>query len=666
MKKYFLQKNGQLKRPHYPFWKPWGCLGCLGRVIGFLICLALFLLLLLFFTSLPRCSGHGGSGGNDSIINDTVPPGPEPAPNPILPIHDSVPDNIVAPPEPVPNRPDPFVPDPDDIIDNPDGPGKIDARHLFVIVDEGRSSAKPALDRFVQEFKAMYPDCTVEAVSEPSQMVLLGVPAERRERIRQELPSRITDVAFHVDVVEIFGGAKEISDPAMQRRETSWHLREVLAPEGWDVTTGNSAVKVAVIDNYFDLSHPDFRGMKIENPISFEKGTTDVAPPDGDMSQAHGTHVLGLIGAQMNGIGTAGVAPDCTFMPISLGKAMNSFTIIEAVLYALHNGATVINASLGHLPNENIDIREQVRRWLTDKKRLQGSWDYVSDMLDRGYCTIVWASGNENLFEMMDFAKRSPNVIRVDAVTPGLKKASFSNFGNFDFDLDGQRHEIRQSQISAPGQDVVSTVPGRKFAPFAGTSMAAPIVTGAVALMKSLDPTLTNAEIVDILKTTGKPLSNDSIGPLLQIRPALDAVRKNLTGWDEFKKDPVNAGGIWKKTDQSTYVDSKTNEFRYYGHDYLIFETRDSGVFEIHVVGTDRVYNARFNVKWGDDEAIVEIIPPLIAPDSPSGVTTRKIRLYKDKDGQIGYEIKEPVSGTASHLKLLRKDDRVNTNKRKI
>lgn len=654
MKKYFLLGAGQTHRPHYPFWKPWGCLGCLGRTLGFLLSLALFMLLLLLLTTLPRCS------------DDKQPTDPE---RPVIYtpgddwIHDTVPDNTPPDRKPVQNPPKPFTPDPGDIIDDPGGIGKIDGKHLFVIIDQSKSQVNPAMPRFVEEFTSLYPDCKVEIADEATQMVLLAVPEEKREQVRTQLPGQITDVAFYIDVVEIFGLVKEIPDPAMKVQAASWHLRTVLAPEAWDVTTGDPGVKVAVIDNYFDLTHPDFWGMKIVNPVSVENGTTYVLPPT--LDDAHGTHVLGLIGAQINGVGTAGVAPNCSFMPISLGRTPNSFTVVGGVLYALHNGANVINASLGFLGgmNSDIPIEEQVALWLVSMKRLQGCWDYVSDMLDRNYCTIVWASGNQNLFELMDYAKRSESVIRVDAVDSNLNKAFFSNFGNIDVSVDGELHEIRASQISAPGVDIISTVPGRQFGLMGGTSMAAPIVTGAVALMKSIDPTLTNAEIIKILNTTAKPLANDSIGPLLQIRPALDAVKQNMSAWDDFKADPT---GLWKKTDQSEYCDARTNEFQYYAHDYLVFETRDNGIFEAHVVGEDRVYNARFNVRWGTDEAFLDIIPPIKPLDGNRAIITERIRVFKDSDGQVGYQVVAPNATAESNIRMLRKDDRVNKNKRQI
>lgn len=658
MKKYFLQKEGQVKRPHYPFWRPWGCLGCFGRVLFFLLALVGFLFLLLFLTTLPRCSEDKRNSDRPDLGGGTYVP--------VDSISDSIPDNKTPPQMPVKNPPTPFEPNPDDIIDDPNGIGQIDGKHLFVIIDQSKSKVSPAIDQFVSRFTQLHPDCTVKIVDKSTQMVLLSVPEEKRELIRTELSSQINDVAFYIDVVEIFGRAKEISDPAMKESDTSWHLREVLAPEAWEITMGSPSVKVAIIDDYFDLSHPDFTGMRIENPVSAENGTTNVLPPSDDLKCAHGTHVLGLIGAQMNDLGTVGIAPDCTFMPISLGRNMNSFTIVGAVLYALHHGAQVINASLGFLNKADIGIEDQVRQWVSGKKRLQSSWNYISDMLDRGYCTIVWASGNENLFELMDFAKRSATVVRVDAVDRNLNKASFSNFGNFNIEIEGEKHEIKASQISAPGVGVVSTVSGRRFAAFDGTSMAAPIVTGAVALMKSLDPTLTNTDIIRILNTTGKPLENDSIGPLLQIKHALDAVNKNMTTWDKFKADPTVEGGIWKKTDQSRYTDMETDEFRYYAHDYLIFQTKNNGIFEVHEVGQNRVYNARFSVRWREDEAFVDIIPPLISPDKSNEIVTKTIRLFKDADNQIGYQLISPNRSSESNVRLLQKDDRINTNKRLI
>ena len=108
---------------------------------------------------------------------------------------------------------------------------------------------------------------------------------------------------------------------------------------------------------------------------------------------------------------------------------------------------------------------------------------------------------------------RSNNVINVSAVDQKNNRTSFSNYGKL-------------SHVSAPGIDIYSSTPGNNFKFFPGTSMAAPIVTGAIALMKSIKPDLSTAQIKDILRKTGKQSSDIRIGPTIQINKALEEVRK--------------------------------------------------------------------------------------------------------------------------------------------
>jgi subtilisin family serine protease len=649
MKKYFIHSTNQKKRPFYPFWKPWGCLGCLGRALSFLLCLALLLLLYILLTTYPRHQQVSTSTPIDTI-KYTIP--------------DSVPNNTIRQPQPVADPPTNYTPDPKDIIYDPIRHKKIDDKHILVIIDPDSSQASPALQTFCQEFGNLYTDCSVEAVNEMSQMVLLAVPASKREQILSELHTKITDIAFYADVIEIFIAKYIPSDPLFNIEECSWHLKTVLAPEAWDITMGDKSVKVAVVDSYFDLSHPEFTGMNIESPISIERGTTDVSPNGctDKRSFSHGTHVLGLIGAQENGIGTIGVAPRCTFIPISLGQSMNTFTMIEGVLYALHKGANVINVSIGlEWPDDiaaNWSLEEQLSTWINENKRVESSWDYVFNMLDKRFCTIVWSAGNNNIFELIDYSKRNSTTIKVDAVDQKLNKAWFSNFGNVDFFYEGKLYKVRESVISAPGDPIVSTVPNRMLQAQGGTSMAAPIVTGAVALMKSIDPTISNEDIISILRETAKPLSNDSIGPLLQIRPALDAVKANMTDWEDFKRSPTGNTSIWKKTDQSRYVDEKTEEFRYYAQDYLIFNSKVEGTMEVHQIGANNVFSANFNVEWGKDECFINIIGQISSPNVSTKITTKKIRLFKDENSKVGYEIILPKKDWKSNIRRLKVDDR--------
>lgn len=683
MKKYFLQGDGRSGRPHYPFWKPWGLGGCLGRLLGFVILLVLFMLLLLLCSTLFKCccndddkdassSDDSGSGYYNPQPAPTNPGTSNPGiefPTPVPGYDDPVPfgPDPGYVPQPVDDAPQPFIHDPNDIIDNPDGPGQIDRRHLYVIIDQSKSQANPALDRFVEEFRSLYPTYGIYPESQLDiDVAVIEVPEAKREELRTKLPGQITDVDFIIDNIQVLQGMKTPGDPIARDAKVSWHLPAVKAPEAWDITMGNPSVKVAVIDNYFDLGHPDLKGIKIEKALSMEHGNDNVYPPT--PRDNHGTHVLGLMAAQANGMGTVGIAPDCTYIPISLGRAGNAYTIICAIMYAVKNGATVINASLGFLDRVNIPIDEQVRISQEVRLREQRAWDYVADLLENNYCTMVWAGGNENLLEIIDWSKRKPSVIRAAAVDRNLNKASFSNFGNVDATLNGRPVKVRSAQISAPGVDVMSSVPGN-YATMSGTSMAAPIVAGGVALIKSVNPTLTNSEIINLLQTTGKKLANDSIGPLMQIRPALDAVRNSMTEWEEFKKNPSAKGGIWKEVGQQRYGNRsrKNDDSCWYAHDYYIFDSRQSGIIETHVIGRNAVFNARFNVTWNGDEAILDIIPPYVGPDENSiSISTRKLRIFKSTDGKVGIQQLEPNRTSLGTLRRLVKDDRVNTNKRKI
>lgn len=688
MKKYFLQKNGQNKRPHYPFWMPWGGLGCLGRILGFILTLALFLLLLLLLTTLPRsCSDSDNTRGgyyDPKNPKHTIDPNDpdDPGDSGFDPkmgefdipknvrIKDDAPDNPVPPTTPVKGTPFGYTPDPKDIIPDPDPIRNrmIDQSHLFAIINPGLSQAQPALQAFCQEFTSLYPDCTIDSADEDTQMALLGVPPERRDEILKNLKSQITDVEFYLDVIEIFGHSVMPNEPAMAEDLPSWYFKAVKAPEGWDITKGKPEIKVAVIDSYFDLSHPEFKGLKIENPYSVERGSSDVSP-EGDPNDAtyyHGTHVLGTIAAQENGSGTMGIAPECTFIPISLGRGMNSFTLVHGVLYALHKGANVINVSIGlTLPDEiakNMSLEEQLEWWLQSGKGVESAWDYVYQMLDKGYCTIVWSAGNNNLFELMDDSKRSDLTIKVEAVDPDLHKATFSNYGNIDFTKDGKKIQIRESVISAPGVAIFNTMPDRQLGYLQGTSMAAPIVTGAVALMKSVNPSLTNREIIDILQQTAKPIDNDSIAPMLQIGPALKAIKKDFSEWDSFEADPVGKLGLWKTASQLDYRDTQTNEHVYYAHNYLVFDSRNSGSIEVHVIGSADVLSSRFDVKWGKDEAILDFQNTLSSPTSGKRIAHTKARLYKDKDGKVAFSFLNPQGQSSLNLRRLKTDDRTNKN----
>lgn len=310
----------------------------------------------------------------------------------------------------------------------------------------------------------------------------------------------------------------------------------------------------------------------------------------------HGTHVAALaVGALNNGAGAAGLAPNCKLMPISLGNDMSSVSILEGLLYAINQGADVVNLSIGTVFPQGIDstpVNEQMEYINRTGKYQEDVWDYVFNLADKKNCTIVWAAGNCNVLSGMDETKRGENTLRVSAVGPDLKKADFSNFGNY------ASQGVNFSDISAPGVDIYSAGPANGYGFCPGTSMAAPIVSGAVALMKSVNPNLTNRQIIEILDKTGKTVDRDGhIGKLIQVRDALEQAAANVANYDKIKENPNSITGMWQTTEELPVFDTATGkETGEMTHIFLKFASINSGTIYYKESG-GCLYSAPFSSK---------------------------------------------------------------------
>ena len=218
---------------------------------------------------------------------------------------------------------------------------------------------------------------------------------------------------------------------------------------------------------------------------------------------------------------------------------------------------------------------------------------------------------------MMDNSKRDSTTVKVEALDRNLRKAGFSNFGTVS------EFGVANSTISAPGTEILSTIPYGDYVPLDGTSMAAPIVTGAIALMKSVDPTLTNEEVIRILKETAKPINDERIGDLLQIRAALDKVREDFMRFDDVMRNHELLFGRWMTTQQMRIVTKRsdgtivpTGERSY---SYFTFNTTSSGLHEIELVSGERegqVCKSNVSVSFGRDRIDMK---DLSAPTSAEG-----------------------------------------------
>ena len=225
---------------------------------------------------------------------------------------------------------------------------------------------------------------------------------------------------------------------------------------GWNITHGNSTVKVAVVDSGIDSAHEDLAG-KVKNIKNCTDSTTS------DDLFGHGTHVAGIISANTNNkIGVAGVGYDISLMNAKAlsdnGSGYYSW-IADCITWSADQGASVINMSLGG----------------TDASRMLE--DAINYARDKGV-VIVAAAGNSNSSGFFYPAAYS-QVISVAAVDANDGRASFSNFGNW-------------VDVAAPGVSIFSTLPShtnyfkaKNYGYLSGTSMAAPYVSGLAGLLYS-------------------------------------------------------------------------------------------------------------------------------------------------------------------------------------
>jgi subtilisin family serine protease len=489
--------------------------GCLK----WLLWLLLILLLLLLFSWLFRnCSGHNLTGGaalsdNDStwvkkdprvgdgggIYDPHDPYTPVPTPpayKDILPPQQGVLPPIEGNPEIIPGNPS--------IIGN---------RINILMENEDKSIMDLAKD-----FKAKYPDNKYKVVYYDNvvKRMQIEIPSQEREKIKQEIPTKFSPIyKLFVFDEALLEGEYTPNDPAFKDNNKNWYLQKIKAPEAWDVSRGSDKITVAIVDNGFNLSHPELKS-KVVQPYNVWTHSDKIFPQKVD----HGTHVAGTaLAIADNNQGLCGIAPNCKFMPIQVANEkgiMTTTSVLDGVLYALYQGADVINVSLGGqfggLSQAPISAQKDlIQNHFKEEERL---WLEIMRIAAKHNATIVVAAGNDNILAGIDALQRPDQFITVSAIdrnNSSLNKANFSNYGPY-------------SKISAPGVGIYSTVGANSYQIMDGTSMAAPIVTGAVALMKSINPNLTTKQIICILQNTGLPV-NDNIGKLIQIDKALQKVK---------------------------------------------------------------------------------------------------------------------------------------------
>lgn len=264
-------------------------------------------------------------------------------------------------------------------------------------------------------------------------------------------------------------------DPDYADPNKTYGPQIIRAPEGWDITTGSPGIVVAVVDSGISPTHAEFAGRLLPG---YDFVNEDNNPAD---DHGHGTHVAGIVAAAMNnGLGSTGIAPNVSLLPVKVLNASNVGTwadIADGITYAADQGAHIINLSLGG------PVYSQT---------LENAVVYAAG---RG-AIIVAAAGNafsSNPFYPAYF----PETVAVVATDAFDILWPYSNFGD-------------AVDVAAPGVNIWSTLwsatAGDTFGFMTGTSMAAPHVSGLAALALAVRPDLSRADVQALIQRTALDL----------------------------------------------------------------------------------------------------------------------------------------------------------------
>lgn len=289
-------------------------------------------------------------------------------------------------------------------------------------------------------------------------------------------------------------------------------------PYGIEIIGGNytlesnfkgNGIKVAVFDTGIS-AHED---LNIVDGVSFVESEDTY-----DDLNGHGTHIAGIISAEDNEIGVAGIAPDVSLYAV---KVLDEFgtgnysNVIEGIYWAIDNDIDIINMSLGGTGNS---------------KALQ---EAIQTAISSGIIIVAAAGNNGSDEGEITYPAKYPEVIAVGAIDKNYNLANFSSHGS-------------ELNIVAPGVDIVSTYYDDGYSYMSGTSMAAPHVAGVLAILEE-STNLSNDEIIDLMYESATNLG-DSIfyghgvvnvakatgiidGPVKEIIPD-DSVNTNLNDID--------------------------------------------------------------------------------------------------------------------------------------
>lgn len=276
---------------------------------------------------------------------------------------------------------------------------------------------------------------------------------------------------------------------------------DINAVSAWDVTQGVNTLKIAVIDEGVSASHTELAGQVLTGYNSLN-GSSNTTPKPNDH---HGTGIAGVIAANSNNsAGVAGVCWSCRILPVKVAETdsagnwtATNETLAAGIDWAWQNGADVLNNSWTmNAPSDSVQLA-------IINARFGGRGGKGS--------TIIFASGNQNASSVAFPSSLNSYVISVGATNWCDQRKTPTNTGCNNNNGSWGSNYGTALDLVAPGEAIYTTCNGNQcthnqYTYTSGTSLAAPMVSGAAALLYAIDPDLTPAQVQTALQNGAKDL----------------------------------------------------------------------------------------------------------------------------------------------------------------